>query len=130
MGYPKTKRCFIMIHVLILSKETSELAQLVKNLHRSIEDSLCVVTTTDSHEALSFIQRTPIIFDIFIIAVQLNHQSGYMVEKQIRKNRFYQSAPILFLTRDGHLIDYDPLATFPSYRLRNYISLPLDDLDI
>lgn len=119
-----------MIHALILSNTLSELEQISKNLLRSTEDSLCLITTTDSHEALSTIHQGRILFDIFIIAVRLEKQSGFMIEKQIRKIRFYQQVPILFLTPDSRLFGFDPLSTFPTYRLRNYLTLPLDDLDI
>lgn len=119
-----------MIHALILTNTLSDLEQISKNLRHSTEDSLCLITTTDSHEALSMILQGQILFDIFIIAVRLDKQSGFMVEKQIRKNRFYQFTPILFITPDSRLFGFDPLSTFPTYRLRNYIALPLNDLDI
>ncbi len=119
-----------MIHVLILSNTLSELEQISKNLLHCADDSLCLITTTDSLEALSIIHQRKIPFDIFIIAVRLEKQSGFMIEKQIRKIRFYQFTPILFITPDSRLFGFDPLSTFPTYRLRNYIALPLDDLDI
>lgn len=119
-----------MIHALILSNTTAELEQISKNLLRSADDSLCLAATTDSHEALSIIHQGHILFDIFIIAVRLEKQSGFMIEKQIRNIRFYQFTPILFITQDSRIFGFDPLSTFPSYRLRNYIDFPLDDLDI
>lgn len=119
-----------MIHVFILSNTVSELEQISKNLRRCIDDSLCLVTTTDSHEALSFIQHHQIIFDLFIISVRLEKQSGYMVEKKIRKNRFYQFTPILFITPDSNMLDFGPLSTFAAYRHHNYLAFPLDDLNI
>ena len=119
-----------MIHVLILSNTATELEQISKNLLRSADDSLCLVATTDSHEALSMIHQGQILFDIFIIAVRLKRQSGFMIENQIRKIRFYQFTPVLFITPDSRILGFDSLSTFPSYRLRNYIDFPLNDLDI
>ncbi len=119
-----------MIHILILSNAVSELEQISKNLRRCIDDSLCLVTTTDSHEALSFIQHHHVIFDIFIISVRLKKQSGYVIEKTIRKNRFYQFTPILFITPNSNMLDFNPLSTFAAYRYHNYLAFPLDDLDI
>jgi len=119
-----------VIHVLILSNTRSELEQISKNLLRGAEDSLCLTVTTDSHEALTMIHQGQILFDIFIIAVRLEKQSGFMVEKQIRKIRFYKFTPILFITPDSRIFGFDPLSTFSAYRLRNYIAQPLDDLDI
>ena len=87
-----------MIHAIILSNTKAELEQISKNLLRSADDSLCLAATTDSHEALSIIHQGQILFDIFIIAIRLEKQSVVMIEKQIRKIRFYQFTPILFLS--------------------------------
>lgn len=119
-----------MINVLILSNKQSELEQISKNLRRSTDDSLCIITTTSAHEALQIVNKNQIHFDIFIIAMQLENHSGYMIEKMIRKNRFYQYSPFIFIGSFNHLFSNEPLSPFPAYRLRNYIILPLTDVDI
>ena len=58
-----------MINVLILSNKQSELEQISKNLRRSTDDSLCIITTTSAHEALQIVNKNQIHFDIFIIAM-------------------------------------------------------------
>ena len=46
-----------MINVLILSNKQSELEQISKNLRRSTDDSLCIITTTSAHEALQIVNK-------------------------------------------------------------------------
>ena len=120
-----------MIHILILCKEKKDIAVLSDSLCRCVEDSLCLISTVDPEEAKTIITRREITFDLFILGVRLGKRSGYIMEKMIRQYHIYKQTPILFVTEESYnLIGFPPLATFQAYKRCNYLSLPLDKIDI
>lgn len=120
-----------MIHVMIICKELQNLIQLSASVRRGIDTSACIVTTAKAEEALSIIKRKQIRFDLFIIEVQLDGQSGYKLESAIRQSAWYSDAPILFITKESFKITGSSyLATYENYKKRNYISLPLENIDV
>lgn len=120
-----------MLSILIVSGELYHLEFLSSNIRRCIGDSMCIVTTSTFSEAVKIINKKDIIFDLFIINVQLKEKSGYLLEKLLRKQDVYRHVPILFLTQSSYnMIGYESLTTFLVYKHRNYIAFPLDPLDV
>ena len=55
-----------------------------------------VVTTSDGHEALTYLQSaTP---DAIVLDVQMPHMSGFDVARRLRRLRRLERVPVLFLT--------------------------------
>lgn len=120
-----------MLNTLIVSGDQNHLEILSSNIRRSTEDSMCIVTISDFLEAVTCVEKQTIIFDLFIINIQLKEKSGFMLEKKIREFKVYKHTPILFLSQTSYeTIGYETLTTFLAYKHRNYISLPLNPIDI
>ena len=120
-----------MINILILCKEKRNSALLAESICKCTDDSICIIATTDVDEAIEYITKQQITFDLFVISVKLGNRSGYKVENIIRKQRLYCQSPILFMTKDSYsLIGFPYLATYQAYKKCNYLSLPLDKIDI
>lgn len=120
-----------MISILIISSEPLRLHTLSASIRKAIDGSSTITTTTEEEEALIILSKNTITFDIFVIDIQLKKYSGYMLEKRIRQYSSYRNTPVLFITKDSYnLIGFPKLATYQIYKQRNYISLPLDNIDI
>ena len=57
-----------MINILILCKERKNISMLAESICKCIDESLCLVSTTDVKEAAVLIEKQENIFDLFIIS--------------------------------------------------------------
>lgn len=120
-----------MINILILSNCYNDLILLSDNIRRCDDSSMCTLTTTDVQEALSLISQQTVIFDMFVVNMQLPSTSGYSFEEKTRKYPIYRNTPFIFLTKNEHDLDsYHFLSTYESYKLRSYLRLPLKPLEV
>ena len=68
---------------------------------------------------------------MFVIEVQLQDMGGHKLEEAIRAKKAYQETPILFITKGSYnLVGFSHLATYESSKKHNYISLPIDNIDV
>lgn len=120
-----------MINILILGDNHNELILLSENIRRCDESSMCIVTTSDVQEALAFVDRQSIIFDIFIVNMRLSSCSGYAFESKVRRYSMYKNTPFIFLTKNKQDLDsYSYLSTYEAYKMHSYVLSPLDPLEV
>lgn len=120
-----------MLTVLISSNDFNITEKIARNIIRSTGNSACIFYAATSTEALGIIKSKRQIIDLFFIDVNLREFGGYKLESEIRNVSAYRETPIIFITKVSYnLIGPSRLSTYHSYKKRNYISLPIDDLDV
>lgn len=120
-----------MINIMIISPKTSRLTTLADAVIRAVDDSTTITTVNNEEEALNFLSKCIVVFDLFIIDIKLERHSGYVIEKQIRCFNRYKDTPTIFITESSYsLVGFSKLTTYNAYKHRNFISLPLDEIDI
>lgn len=120
-----------MLTVLISSNDLGVMEKIARNIIRSTENCACVFYATTSTEALNIIKSRRQRIDLFFIDVNLKEFGGYQLESVIRGINAYRETPIIFITKVSYnLIGPSRLSTYHSYKKRNYISLPINDLDV
>ena len=120
-----------MLTFLLSCNELSVMEKIAHNIIRSIRDCICIFYATSGSEALDIIRSKKQIIDIFFIDVNLKEFGGYRLESEIRKMNRYKETPIIFITKVSYnLIGFSDLSTYQAYKKHNYISLPINDLDV
>lgn len=119
-----------MFTSLISCNDISITEQIVRNLIR-IDDGACIFFAKTANEALGMIEHQDQQIDIFIIDVCLKDIGGYKLESILRNIKKYRDTPVIFLTKTkGRVNTPSHLSTYQTYRKCNYLSLPVDDLDV
>ncbi|MBR0597964.1 LytTR family DNA-binding domain-containing protein [Sinanaerobacter chloroacetimidivorans] len=120
-----------MITVLIICNDRRNIDKIARSVIRINDLTTCILSTTEPEEALSLIYNNKQVIDLFIIEVQLKSISGYKLEEAIRTKRAYKETPVLFITKQSYdLVGSSYLATYQNYKRQNYISLPLNTIDV
>lgn len=120
-----------MINILIISNNHNDLVSLSDSIRRCDDASMCILTSRDPQEALAVISQQTVIFDIFIVSMQLQSSSGNAFEKKVRRYPIYKNAPFIFLTKNRQDLDAcSYLSTYESYKTRSFARLPLDPIEI
>jgi two-component system response regulator LytT len=119
-----------LIDVFIISSNHKRVLFLADSIGGCL-NSCSITTTTVVDDGIDLIFNNSVSYDIFIIDIDLDTISGYVLEKKIRTIRRYRNTPVIFVTQHSYsLMGVSGLSTYQVYKLRNYISLPLDRIDI
>lgn len=120
-----------MVTILLSCSDLLHMEKIARNIIRSAGNSVCIFYATTANEALEIIQDPKQKIDLFIIDVNLKESGGYKLEADIRSMLDYKETPIIFITKVSYdLIGPSTLSSYQSYKKRNFISLPIDDLDV
>lgn len=120
-----------MITILLSCSDLFNMEKIARNIIRSTGNSVCIFYATATNEALGIIKDSAQKIDLFIIDVNLKESGGYKLEADIRNIYGYKETPIIFITKVSYdLIGPSSLSSYQTYKKRNYISLPIDDLDV
>jgi len=120
-----------MITILIAGNDIHDNERIAGSVIGGTELTTCVICTRSASEALRIAEDGIFKIDLFIISIKMKDLSGHRLAEQLRKIPQYRDCPILFVTNLSYnLSGFPDLATFHSYRKHNYISLPVDRIDV
>jgi DNA-binding LytR/AlgR family response regulator len=120
-----------MITILIAGNNIHDNERIASSVIGGTELTTCVICTRSASEALKIAESGTHKIDLFIISIKMKEQSGHRLADQLRKIPEYRDCPILFVTNLSYnLSGFPDLATFHSYRKHNYISLPVNRIDV
>ena len=120
-----------MITRLIVGKHIQDNERIAGSIIGGTELTTCVICTRSAAEALEIAESQSYKIDLFIISIRMEEQSGNRLAEKIRKIPEYRECPILFVTGLSYNHSgFSDLATFQSYRKYNYISLPIERIDV
>lgn len=120
-----------MITILIVGNNIQDNERIAGSIIGGTELATCVICTRSAEEALEVTESRTYKIDLFIISIRMKEQSGNRLAERIRKMPEYRECPILFVTGLSYNHSgFSDLATFQSYRKYNYISLPIERIDV
>lgn len=120
-----------MITILIAGNNIADNERIAGSVIGGSELTTCVISTRSPQEALSLAKSGPYRIDLFIISIRMKEHSGYRLAEKLRRIPEYRNSPILFVTNLSYsLSGFSELATYQSYRKFNYISLPIERIDV
>lgn len=120
-----------MITILIAGDNIADNERIAGSVIGGSELTTCVISTRSPSEALELAKTGPYKIDLFIISIRMKEQSGYRLAEKLRRIPEYRNSPILFVTSLSYnLSGFPELATYQSYRKFNYISLPIERIDV
>lgn len=120
-----------MITILIAGNNIADNERIAGSVIGGSELTTCVISTRSPSEALALAKNGPYKIDLFIISIRMKEQSGYRLAEKLRRIPEYRNSPILFVTSLSYnLSGFPELATYQSYRKFNYISLPIERIDV
>lgn len=120
-----------MIAILIVSQNNKINEVLASSIIGGVEDTVSIISTTDTNEAENIINSEKIDIDLFIFQVKMKPKSGTVLESLIRQKKRYQDKPVLLLTKLSYnMVGYPQLAGYESYKRKNYISMPIERNDV
>jgi DNA-binding LytR/AlgR family response regulator len=120
-----------MITILIVGNNISDNERIAGSIIGGTELTTCVICTRSAAEAQQMAESGVHKIDLFIISIKMKEQSGHRLAEKIRKIPEYRDCPILFVTNLSYNASgFSELATYQSYRKYNYISLPVERIDV
>jgi DNA-binding LytR/AlgR family response regulator len=120
-----------MITILIVGNNIQDNEQIAGSIIGGTELATCVICTRSASEALEIAESRIYKIDLFIISIKMKEQSGNRLAEKLRKLPEYRECPILFVTGLSYNHSgFSDLATYQSYRRYNYISLPIERIDV
>ena len=120
-----------MITILIAGNDIHDNERIAGSVIGGTELTTCVICTRSASETLKIAESGTYKIDLFILSIKMKEQSGHRLAEQLRKIPEYRDCPILFVTNLSYnLSGFPDLATVHSYRKHNYISLPVDRIDV
>lgn len=120
-----------MITILIVGNNIQDNERIAGSIIGGTELTTCVICTRSAAEALEIAESKAYKIDLFIISIKMKEQSGNRLAEKIRKIPEYRDCPILFVTGLSYNHSgFADLATYQSYRKYNYISLPIERIDV
>ncbi len=120
-----------MITILIVGNNIQDNERIAGSIIGGTELATCVISTRSAPEALEIAESRTHKIDLFIISIKMKEQSGSRLAEKIRKMPEYRECPILFVTGLSYNHSgFSDLATYQSYRKYNYISLPIERIDV
>lgn len=120
-----------MITVLIAGNNISDNERIASSIVGGTELTTCIICTRSACEAQKIAESDGHQIDLFIISIKLQEQSGHRLAEKIRTIMRYRNVPILFVTSASYsLSGLSERMTYQSYKRCNYISLPLERIDI
>lgn len=120
-----------MITILIVGNNIQDNERIAGSIIGGTELATCVICTRSAAEALEIAESRIYKIDLFIISIRMKEQSGNRLAERLRKMPEYRECPILFVTGLSYNHSgFSDLATYQSYRKYNYISLPIERIDV
>lgn len=120
-----------MISIMIVTDKNYTNEVLGASIIGGMEESVSIMALTDSHEAENIIQAEKHEVDIFIFKVKMRTKSGKALESTLRQTERYKNSPVLFITDLSYnLVGFPDRAGYQSYKKENYISMPIQRLDV
>ena len=120
-----------MITILIVGNNIQDNEQIAGSIIGGTELTTCAICTRSAAEALEITESGTYKIDLFIISIRMKEQSGNRLAEKLRKMPEYRECPILFVTGLSYNHSgFSDLATYQSYRKYNYISLPIERIDV
>lgn len=120
-----------MITILIVGNNIQDNERIAGSIIGGTELATCVICTRSAAEALEIAESRIYKIDLFIISIKMKEQSGNRLAEKLRKLPEYRECPILFVTGLSYNHSgFSDLATYQSYRNYNYISLPIERIDV
>lgn len=120
-----------MITIMIVSQKNKINEMLASSIIGGLEDTINLISTTDTTEAEHIINHEKIDIDLFIFQVKMKPKSGTVLENLLRQKKRYADKPVLLLTNLSYnMVGYPQLAGYESYKRKNYISMPIERTDV
>ena len=120
-----------MITILIAGNDNQDNERIAGSIIGGTELATCVICTRSAAEALEIAESRAYKIDLFVISIRMKEQSGNRLAEKLREMPEYKERPILFVTGLSYnLSGFPDLASYQSYRKYNYISLPIERIDV
>ena len=120
-----------MITILILTEKLSMNEKIAASIIGGFSGGITVISTTEPEEAEAVFLSGKQMVDVFVLQVNMQKKSGFKVAEIIRQCENYRNTPILFITPLSYnMVGFHPLATYRSYEKHNFISVPVERLDV
>ena len=120
-----------MVTVMIATQRIKDNELLAASIIGGFENSMCVISSADVQESAQIIQSEKYDIDIFIIQVKMEKIGGNKLAGIVRSCKKYKDTPILFITSVNHnTIGFSDITTYYGYKDKNYISTPMNRLEI
>jgi|GEM_PF-3289654 Response regulator of the LytR/AlgR family len=120
-----------MITVLIAGSNITDNERIAGSIIGGTELTTCIISTRSAAEALEIAGSGRHKIDLFIISIKMKEHSGYRLAEKIRQIPEYRDCPVLFVSGLSYNVSgFSDLATYQSYRKHNYISLPIERIDV
>lgn len=120
-----------MITIMIVSQKNKINEMLASSIIGGLENTVNIISTTDTAEAEFIIDDENIDIDLFIFQVKMKPKSGTVLENLLRQKKRYADKPVLLLTSLSYnMVGYPQLAGYESYKRKNFISMPIERTDV
>ena len=120
-----------MVTVMIATQRIKDNELLAASIIGGFEHPMCVIASADVYESDQIIRSQKYDIDIFIIQVKMEKIGGNKLAGVVRSCKKYKDTPILFITSVNHnMVGFSDITTYYGYKDKNYISTPMDRLDI
>ena len=120
-----------MITVMIITDSIKSNEFIAGSVIGGFENSICVISTPDVFESERIIKSQAYDIDLFFVQVKMKKLGGNKIAETIRSCKKYRNTPILFITPINHnTVGFSELATYHGYKKQNYISTPIQRIDI
>lgn len=120
-----------MVTIMLVSEKRKTNEMLASSIIGVLDKSVNIISSIDTDEAEQIIGSEEYDIDLFIFQVKMKPKSGTMLETFLRRQKRYKDKPVLLLTNLSYnMVGYPQLAGYESYKRKNYISMPLERLDV
>ena len=120
-----------MITVMIITDSIKSNEFIAGSVIGGFENSICVISTPDVFESERIIKSQAYDIDLFFVQVKMKKLGGNKIAETIRSCKKYRNTPILFITPINHnTVGFSELVTYHGYKKQNYISTPIQRIDI
>lgn len=120
-----------MLTVMVITDNIKNNEKIAASIIGGFENSACIIAATDISECEQIIRSQKNNIDIFIIQIKMREKSGRKIAEYIREFKKYKNTPILFITSVSlNTIGYSELATYQGYKKENYISTPIQRIEV
>ena len=120
-----------MLTIMVITDNIKNNEKIAASIIGGFENSACIIAATDISECEQIIRSQKNNIDIFIIQIKMREKSGRKLAEYIREFKKYENTPILFITSVSlNTIGYSELATYQGYKKENYISTPIQRIEV
>lgn len=120
-----------MITVMVITESVKNNELIAASIIGGFENTVCIIAATNIFECEQIIRAQKHDIDIFIIQIKMKKKGGRKLAEYIRGFKKYENTPILFITSiSQNTISHSELATYQGYKKENYISTPIQRIDV